>query len=228
MMKPVIAIVTIMVSGILSGHCAYAQSFRDLLDKGKEMLDNSNVGDIAADIISGTGNGLTAENICGTWNYVGTAIRFTSDNALADAASVLASKEIEEKFDGYLQKIGLKEGAFSYTFNQDSTFSTTFLKQDLKGTYSISDGDIIELRYGKSDKFDFMHLSPSVSISAWSAEFLFNADKLLDFIGKISSTSGNSTLKSLSEIAGQFDGMKIGFELKRDGQSTADFRRISM
>ena len=86
MMRPVIAIVTIMVSGILSGHCASAQSFRDLLDKGKEMLDNSNVGDIAADIISGTGNGLTAENICGTWNYVGTAIRFTSDNALADAA----------------------------------------------------------------------------------------------------------------------------------------------
>jgi hypothetical protein len=44
---------------------------------------------------------------------------------------------------------------------------------------------------------------------------MFNADKLLDFIGKVSSSSNNSTLAAISAIAQQYDGMKLGFELKK-------------
>ena len=67
MMKPVIAIVTIMVSGILSGHCAYAQSFRDLLDKGKEEVIKQN--DHCCDALR--------YYIMGMWNYLKMLLPYT-------------------------------------------------------------------------------------------------------------------------------------------------------
>ena len=44
---------------------------------------------------------------------------------------------------------------------------------------------------------------------------LFNADKLLDFLGKLSTISGSTTLKAVNSLAEQYDGAKVGFELKR-------------
>lgn len=219
MRKSVIIIAAAFAVTAANMETAAAQSLRDLLNKGKEVIENENVQNVIGTVTEGLGIQLSPDDICGTWNYSGTAVRFTSDNMLAGAASTLASSEIESKLDEYLLKIGLKEGTFSYTFNPDSTFTNTFLKQKLSGTYSIvkddNGDDILELKYGKSARLDFLTLSTLVDIGTDRTEFLFNADKLLDFMGKISSTSDNSTLKSLSSLTSQFDGLKIGFEVKK-------------
>lgn len=44
---------------------------------------------------------------------------------------------------------------------------------------------------------------------------LFDADKLLDFLTKLSAVSKNTTLQALNKLASQYDGMKMGFELKK-------------
>ena len=44
---------------------------------------------------------------------------------------------------------------------------------------------------------------------------LFEADKLLDFISKLSSLSGSTTLQSISKLTEQYDGVKLGFDLKK-------------
>lgn len=49
-------------------------------------------------------------------------------------------------------------------------------------------------------------------------QLLFNADKLLEFIGKISSSVGDARLGTLSSLVEQYDGMKIGFELTRKNE----------
>lgn len=43
---------------------------------------------------------------------------------------------------------------------------------------------------------------------------LFNADKLLDFLTKLSAVSKSTTLQTLNKLASQYDGMMMGFELK--------------
>jgi hypothetical protein len=58
-------------------------------------------------------------------------------------------------------------------------------------------------------------MTASVNITSSQLDLMFNADKLLDFIGKVSSSSNNSTLAAISAIAQQYDGMKLGFELKK-------------
>ena len=77
------------------------------------------------------------------------------------------------------------------------------------------DGDTLQLKYGKSEKLDFLTLNTTVDIGTDKTEFLFNADRLLDFIGKISSSANNSTLKSLSALTSNYDGLKIGFQVKK-------------
>ena len=41
------------------------------------------------------------------------------------------------------------------------------------------------------------------------------ADKLLDFISKITVTVGDSKIGALASLIDQYDGLKIGFELSR-------------
>lgn len=217
-MNKFLAITAITAIAIISEAGAAGQSLKDLLNKGKDIVSNENVQDIVGSVTESLGIDLTPDDIKGTWDYSGTAVKFTSDNMLASAASTLASSQVESKLNEYLQKIGLKEGTFNYTFNADSTFTNTFLKQTLKGTYSIvkgNGGDTLQLKYGKSEKLDFLTLNTTVDIGTDKTEFLFNADKLLDFIGKISSSSNNSTLKSLTALTSNYDGLKIGFQVKK-------------
>ena len=186
---------------------AYGQSLKDLLNKKSiEGIVNTVVDQL--DIIP--------ENITGDWEYKGTAVKFTGDNILMNVASEVASAQVEEKLDEYLQVIGLKEGAFGYTFDADSTFTTTFNKMKFPGRYTFSpEEDTIELDYGKTERLKGISLKTTVSVTPTSMELLFNADKLLEFIGKISSSAGDSKLSVLSSLVSQYDGMKIGFELGR-------------
>ena len=182
---------------------AEGQSLKDLFNKKSiEGIVNTVVEQM--DIIP--------ENITGHWEYAG-------DNMLMNAASELASGQVEEKLDEYLQIIGLKEGAFGYTFNADSTFTTTFNKMEFPGKYTFSpEEDTIELNYGKTGKLKGVSMKTMVSVSPASMQLLFNADKLLEFIGKISSSVGDTRLGTLSSLVEQYDGMKIGFELTRKSE----------
>lgn len=208
-MKKLYCVCVIALSA-LSAAQADAQSLKDLLNKGnvKEIV-NSVVDQL--DIIP--------ENITGSWEYTGTAVKFTGDNVLMNAASELAASQVEEKLDEYLQFIGLKEGVFGYEFKADSTFTTTFNKLKFGGKYTFSpEEDTIELDYGKTGRLKGIQLKTTVSVTPSTMELLFNADKLMEFLGKLSSAAGsNSKLGALSSIVSQYDGMKIGFELKRQG-----------
>ena len=202
----------IIMAVLLSSQGAqmYGQSLKDLLNK--ENLKNV-VGTLVEEL------DVIPENIAGTWSYSGTAVKLTGDNTLTTAASSLLTGQIEEKLDGYLLKAGLKQDTFSYTFNADSTFTTEFGKLKFPGTYTFSsEGDSIELDYGKNGRLGGMTLKAEASVSLNTMELLFNADKLLDFIEKLSSVAGDSGLGAISSLVGQYDGVKIGFELSRKAE----------
>ena len=76
----------------------------------------------------------------------------------------------------------------------------------------------IELDYGKNDLLKGITLKTQVSVGKENMELLFNADKILEFIGKISSSTGDSKFGILSSLVNQYDGMKIGFQLTRKAE----------
>lgn len=131
----------------VGGVQVYGQSFKDLLNKGKDV-----VGPVVEQL------DVIPKNIEGNWEFSGSAVKFTGDNVLMNAASELAAGKVEDQLNEYLQKVGIRQGLFTY---------------------------------------------------------VFNADKLLDFISKITSTVGDSKIGALASLIDQYDGLKIGFELSR-------------
>lgn len=201
---------TLLIGAVLcfAGQTASAQTLKDILGKVK---NNSTVSDIVEKV---TGIDISKGDIKGTWNYTGSAVKLESEDLMKSAAAGIAATQIENKMDEYLAKAGLQRGAFSFTFNEDNTFTTTVKGKTFNGTYTFSEEDaVINLKYGKSLKST--GVTATAQLNGTTLELLFKADKLLDLIGKLTSATSNSTLKTIGTLAGQYDGMKIGLELQK-------------
>lgn len=177
-----------------------AQSIKDLFNK-----DN-----ISKVVNAVTGHTETVD-MTGTWRYTGSAIEFESENLLKKAGGAVAASAAEQKLDEQLAKVGIKEGQLSFTFNADSTFVSTLGKRKLNGTYSYDAGtQMLHLRYMK-----LIPMNAKVNYTTQQMDLLFEADKLLKLITFLSSKSSSATLKAISSLADSYDGMMLGYELKR-------------
>lgn len=201
---------TLLIGAVLcfAGQAASAQTLKDILGKVK---DNATVSDIVEKV---TGIDISKGDIKGTWNYTGSAVKLESEDLMKSAAAGVAATQVEKKLDDYLAKIGLQGGAFSFTFNEDNTFTTTVKGKTFNGTYTFSDEeDSINLKYGKN--LGSTGITATAQLNGTTLELLFKADKLLELIGKLTAASSNATLKTISTLAGQYDGMKIGLEMQK-------------
>lgn len=201
-------IILTAVCGLLSvSDAVYSQSLKDI-------LNSSAVKDAVSSVTGG--KKLTAENLQGVWMYENPTLQLKGDNALKNIAGSVAASEAEKKMKEYCAKIGIVEGLFNYTFNSDNTFSNALKGKTLKGTYSVNaDEGTVALHYGSSGKLKMTTLTAHVVLSGNQLSLLFNADKLLDFLSKISAVSSNATLKTINKLASEYDGMMLGFELKK-------------
>ena len=180
----------------------------------KDILNSSAVKD-AVTAVTG-GKQLSVENLAETWTYVNPAIQLEGDNALKNVAASVAASEIEKKLNEYCAKVGIEAGAFNYTFNADSTFTSQLKGRTLNGTYSFNaEEKTIELKYGKLSKLNLATMTAYVVLSDNQLSLLFNVDKLLDFLTKLSSLSDNTALQTINKLASEYDGMKLGFELSK-------------
>lgn len=199
-------VVAISILLSVSGQ-AYGQSLKDIL-KSSAVKD-------AVTSVTG-GKKLTVENLQGTWTYTNPAVQLEGDNALKNVAGSVAAGELEKKLKTYCAKVGIVEGMFNYVFNSDSTFTNALKKKTLKGTYSINqDEKTVELKYALGGKLKVTTLTAHVVISGNELSLLFNADKLLAFLSKVSSLSDNSTMQLVNKLTSEYDGMMLGFELKK-------------
>lgn len=202
-------ITTILMAGALclAGQTASAQSLTDLL---KKVTDNDVVKNVVENV---TGTTLPVD-VKGTWTYSGTAVKLESDDILKSTAASLAASQIEDKLDEYVAKVGIKAGTFSFTFKEDNSFTATVLGKSFNGTYTLSeDYKTISLQFGKT--IGLKPFTAAISATSTQLDLLFQADKLLELLEKLTASSSNSTLKTIGSIANQYDGMKLGLELKK-------------
>ena len=191
----------------LAGQTASAQTLKDLL---KKATNNETVKNVVESV---TGTTLPVD-VKGTWTYSGTAVKFESEDLLKSTAASLAAGQVEDKLDEYVQKVGIKAGTFSFTFNEDQTFVVTVKGKNFNGTYTVSeDYKTMTLQFGKT--FATKPFTAAISATSAQLDLLFQADKLLELLEKLTASSNNATLKTVSTIAGQYDGMQLGLELKK-------------
>lgn len=171
-------------------------------------------------ILSGIANtvtekvtGVSTFSLEGTWTYAGPDCKFESDNVLAKVGSEIAAQKVETEITNILSKIGFKEGV-TYRFNADGTYSSTVNGRTTQGTYTY-DSETNELALKTKLGYTFnATVSKSIENSN-KISLLFNADKLMSLAQTVSSALKSSATSTLSTILGQYDGMKIGFELTK-------------
>lgn len=181
----------------------------------KDILNSSAVKNAVTSVTGG--KSVTFANLLGTWTYVNPALQLEGDNALKNVAASLAATEAEKKMKEYCAKVGIVEGVFNYVFNSDSTFTSALKKGSLKGTYSMNEEDkTLTFHYTVAGKsLSITTLTAHVVLSGDELTLLFNADKLLKFLSTVSSISSNTTLKAINKLASEYDGMMLGFDLKK-------------
>ncbi len=173
------------------------------------------------DVLSGLANkfgvgssSLTIEKLRGTWNYSGPAVSFKSDNLLLKAGGAAAASQVESKLEPYYRTAGLT--SLVLTVNADSTFTFKAKMANLSGTITKNDktGNFV-FHFKALKKVNVGSMEAYIVLNGSKMELTFDVSKLMTLIEKAGKITGNSSVKTLSNLLNKYDGMTAGFELKK-------------
>ena len=153
----------------------------------------------------------TASSIIGTWTYSGPECQFESENLLAKAGGEMAAKEVEEKMIAVYNKGGMNN--IRYTFNEDGTYSYQMKKRTVTGSYVFDDAAKTITMTGKLG----LKTVAYVTVTGNDMSMVFKADKLMSILKTITGAASkvNSTAATINSVAEAYDGLMLGFELKK-------------
>ena len=161
----------------------------------------------------GGNNEVELSKITGTWKYYSPAVTFKSDNFLQKAGGTAASTTIVNKLKSYYSKAGLNK--LQFTFNSDGTFNATAGKIKANGTITKNSNGSFTFNFKALDSVPAGSVTGYIESKGTNITVTFDASKLMDILSKVSSIAGNSTLSTVSTLVNSYDGMFVGFELKK-------------
>lgn len=186
---------------------------------------NNTGGNILSEVLGSMGNVNTVGNVLssvlgidkpserdliGTWRYSESGVAFTSDNTLAKAGGEVAAAQAKAKLTESYKTIGLKHDNTQLTFNSDNTFSGRILGRSLSGTWTYDNNN---------QKIMIKTLLFTIPVYAkrttTGMSYLMESKKLLTILQTVSALSGNSTVQTVGDLSKNYDGIRMGFEMKR-------------
>ena len=186
---------------------------------------SSSTGNILSDVFGAVTNGetvgniltsvigldkLTQKQLIGTWLYDGPGCAFTSENALAKAGGEVAATQVEEKLKTQYDKLGLTSSNTQMVFNQDGTFSAKVGGKSFSGTYTFD-----EKQQQLQLKGLLLNLTGYAKRNGSGISVLFESKKVLTLLQTLAAMSGNQSLQAIGEISKNYDGVRIGFDMKK-------------
>ena len=154
----------------------------------------------------------TATSIVGTWEYVAPDCQLKGGNLLTNIGGDAAGTEVEKKMEGIYAKTGLN--TIQYTFNEDKTYSYVIKGKKVEGTYEFNaEAKTVTIKTGRIG----VKITANIVTLGSNMSFLFEADKVLSVVKTITGVASklNSSAATINTLASKFDGMLIGFELKK-------------
>lgn len=198
-------ILVAMVALVATISTASAQSWGDLL----KQVAGSAITEIADQVTNGA---LSDAALNGTWSYKQPAVKFEGDNLL----STLGGSAIESSVTTRLEKaytfIGIKEGAATFTFNEDNTFTASLgLAKNLSGTYEFNtETHQITLQFSNTGLLkNFGTMSGYAYISGKELKLVFPVTKLVNMIRTLGSKI--SYLNTITTLLENYENVYLGF-----------------
>ena len=153
---------------------------------------------------------VKAANLIGAWNYSGPGCGFTSENLLAKAGGEMAAVKIEEKLQPYYTQVGISASNTLITFNEDGSFSAKIVGTPLMGKYEFDEA---------TQKITLKTLLMSTNCYAkkerGGISILFESKKLLTVLQAMAAVSGNKDIQTIGDLSKNYDGVRIGFDMKK-------------
>lgn len=152
---------------------------------------------------------LSQADIIGTWSYVEPACAFTSENLLAKAGGSVAAKTVNEKLLPVYKSLHISSGNTQLTFNENGQFTGKIGGFPMSGAYTFDAANgLVKM---KSLTTFTAHLTRSTH----GMNFTFESKKILTLLQTVSALSGNTTLSTIGDISKQFNGVRLGFAMKK-------------
>lgn len=153
---------------------------------------------------------VTQRGLVGTWHYHGPGCAFTSENLLAKAGGEVAATKIEQELTPYFQKTGLSAQNTYVNFNEDGTFKASIAGKSFSGNWTLEE---------KTAKVTMKTLLLPINCYAkreyGGIALLFESKKLLNVLQVLAAMSGNDTVKKVGDLSKNYDGIRLGFDMKK-------------
>ena len=154
-------------------------------------------------------NKLSQADLVGNWYYYQPGCAITTDRLLTKAGGRIAATRSREELAPTYQKLGISAANTYFQFTENGQFSGKIDGQPLSGTYTFNPNDqSIQL------KTLLLNIKGYVNRNAQGISLLFESKKLLSALQTIAAISGNSTLSSVGELTKNYDGIRLGLDLK--------------
>ena len=194
------ATVVLVLSGCMSGQSGLSGILGT-------VTNGETIGNVITSVLGLTK--VTQRDILGTWKYYQPGCAFTSEQLLKKAGGEVVAAEIKTKVKPYYDKAGVSSSNTQITFSEDGKFSAIVAGRQFSVTYTYDEA---------SAKISMKTLLFTVNCyakkNAGSMGFLFEASKLLNVLQMLSALSGSSDLSAIGDLAKQYDGVRIGFDMK--------------
>ena len=196
----------------MGGMAVQAAPQKDITGSIMGILGNNNKAKTAGNVLNsvlGTDK-VTERNLIATWTYDEPGVAFTSNNVLAKAGGELAAAQAKDKLKSYFQQAGIQQSNTQFTFTNDKKFKGKLYGQSFNGTWTFN---------SKTQQVVLKTMLLTVPVyvkkTATGMSFLFESQKQLALAQKVEKLSGNEALQTLGTLSQNYDGIRMGFDMKK-------------
>ena len=158
-------------------------------------------------------NRFSIADMRGDWRYVSPAVSFQSDNVLQGLGGAAAATALESKLEPHYRRMGFNRT--SLTVDEQDNFTLKLGLVALKGKITKTDDDRLEFEFSAFGRVPLGKLTANATKAGDTLNLTFDASRLINILTKVSGTLNNNTLSALTDLLNSYDGVFIGFKLRK-------------
>lgn len=183
-------------------------------DKTTDAL-TSTLGDILNSAIT-YNQDLTVADLAGKWVYAEPACKFKSSDLLQSAGGSVVSSQVSKMLASFYKLLGFKSSTYSLTCQSNGDFKMKYKKISLSGdaTRAAQKG-YFTFEFVKLGSYSLVKVPVYVEIAGDTMLMLFEIDEFVELFRSLVGKAGISTLNKMFDYIDKYEGILIGFEMKR-------------